>query len=447
VVGVLQVLRDPLKVFTDFAVKPVSYIVFTDGVRYYAKNGSTGVIEYSDTDATKVIQYAIDKTVEKDYWGTVFLKAGVYYLTDTIYLWCGVGLVGEKHGWADVIAGKVTVFSGAILYGDFNKPLIKVAVHPDWVGADPRAYNSRKNFPFLSNIMVLGSNRAEYTSQNGIEITDEAYIYDFLMDKVFVAYTGGHGLYNRNPTNKILMSQCYFEFTRGDAIRIDRAGRVYIINSNIIANVGSGVNINGWAYVSIVNTNIDSNEHGVVVSSGVVMIAGCQITYNRRHGVFSRGGYTILAGNHIESNGEVGFSNVRVDGGRVVITGNLLADFRSPPRASFNVDIRGGETVVVGNNMPPAFRPVYGMINHAAGVAVIRNNHGYVNINSGVATIPAGSTRVTVSHGLVTAPSKVLVTPYGNARVWVENITATSFDIVTDVAPTADLRVAWYAEV
>jgi len=72
-----------------------------------------------------------------------------------------------------------------------------------------------------------------------------------------------------------------------------------------------------------------------------------------------------------------------------------------------------------------------------------------VNRNSGQATISANSTRVTVQHGLNNAPSKVLITPLASppGKLWVENITATSFDIVTDTAPTADLQVAWYAEV
>ena len=431
----------------EVARQPYSYIVWTDGSKYYAKNGSTGQVEYSDADASRVIQYAIDKTVENDYWGAVFLKAGVYYLTDTIYLWCGVGLVGEKHGWADASGGRVTVYSGAVLYSNVNKPIIKVAVHPKWVGADPKSYNSRKNFPFIRDIIVYGSNNPNYTAQNGIEITDEAYIYDFIMDKTFVAYTGGHGLYNRNPTNKIWINQCYFEFERGDAIRVDSCGVVHIVNSNIGANAGSGININGWAYVSVANASIDSNKgYGVIVSNGVVMISGSRISYSGLHGVFVRGGYVVLAGNSIESNGD-GYSNVRVDGGRVVVTGNLVADFRSPAKTSFNVDIRGGEVVVVGNNFPPALKPVYGMVNQTAGAAVIRNNHGYANTGSGVATIPAGSTRVTVSHNLAGAPSKVLATPLGNARIWIENITSTSFDIVTDAAPTSDLRVSWYAEI
>ena len=78
------------------------------------------------------------------------------------------------------------------------------------------------------------------------------------------------------------------------------------------------------------------------------------------------------------------------------------------------------------------------------GTAIYR----YKRRNSGNATIGAGSTRITVSHNLVTTPSKILITPLGSppGKLWVENITATSFDIVTDTAPTADLNVAWYAE-
>jgi len=84
-----------------------------------------------------------------------------------------------------------------------------------------------------------------------------------------------------------------------------------------------------------------------------------------------------------------------------------------------------------------------------AGTAVVRRNVGYATERSGVATIPANQTRATVSHGLAVTPTKVLITPLAPppGKLWVENITATSFDIVTDTAPTADLQVAWYAEV
>jgi hypothetical protein len=79
---------------------------------------------------------------------------------------------------------------------------------------------------------------------------------------------------------------------------------------------------------------------------------------------------------------------------------------------------------------------------------IVRRNTNYATEASGVATIPAGQTRVTVSHGLALTPSKVLITPLGmpSGKIWVENITSTSFDIVVDTAPIIDLQVAWYAE-
>jgi len=91
----------------------------------------------------------------------------------------------------------------------------------------------------------------------------------------------------------------------------------------------------------------------------------------------------------------------------------------------------------------------------------MENNYGFTDTepekvllktgyrNSGVAIITANSTKVTVSHELIKAPSKVLITPLGQppGKLWVENITDTSFDIVTDTAPSEDLKIAWYAEV
>ena len=82
------------------------------------------------------------------------------------------------------------------------------------------------------------------------------------------------------------------------------------------------------------------------------------------------------------------------------------------------------------------------------GSNIVKRNKGYVTENSSVVTLPANSTSVTVEHGLAKVPLKVLITPLGQppGKLWVENITDTSFDIVTDTAPSADLKIAWYAE-
>jgi hypothetical protein len=67
----------------------------------------------------------------------------------------------------------------------------------------------------------------------------------------------------------------------------------------------------------------------------------------------------------------------------------------------------------------------------------------------GVASIKAGTLSTTIYHSLRKTPTIVLVTPLAQppGRLWVENITSSSFTVSTDVAPTTDLPFAWYAEV
>jgi len=80
--GMLQPLRDPSKLFTDYVVAPASYIIFQDDAgRIYAKNGKTGQIEFFGTDASKVIQNAINALAGR---GKIFIKIGSYNLSSPI---------------------------------------------------------------------------------------------------------------------------------------------------------------------------------------------------------------------------------------------------------------------------------------------------------------------------------------------------------------------------
>ena len=69
-----------------------SYIIWTDGTNYYAKNGKTGQIDYSGTDAAKVIQSAIQNMTS----GIIFVKSGTYSISDTIRLKSNIALLGER---------------------------------------------------------------------------------------------------------------------------------------------------------------------------------------------------------------------------------------------------------------------------------------------------------------------------------------------------------------
>lgn len=75
-------------------VTEASYIIFTDGTNYYARNGTTGKIDFSGTVALTAINYAIN-ALKNGKNGMIYIKPGNY---GTIEVWPqpGVDLWIEK---------------------------------------------------------------------------------------------------------------------------------------------------------------------------------------------------------------------------------------------------------------------------------------------------------------------------------------------------------------
>lgn len=98
---------------------PASYIIFKDGDVVKAKNGETGVVEFSGTDAATVIQQTIDALTNE---GKIFIKRGTYIINQKIECNNTVGIEiegeGKDQGW---ITGSSEIGSqgkGTILYGN-----------------------------------------------------------------------------------------------------------------------------------------------------------------------------------------------------------------------------------------------------------------------------------------------------------------------------------------
>ena len=160
---------------------------------------------------------------------------------------------------------------------------------------------------------------------------------------------------------------------------------------------------------------LDSPTHGIECSTGVNenIIIGNYVLNPAKHGIGLWGSRNVVMGNYILNPGS-GYYGI-----------SEAADY--------------DENIIIGNITPSVYK--------SGANTIVLHNQGYRTRNAGVATIPADSTRVTVNHGLAKAPRIILLTPAGNTRVWYENVTDTSFDIVTDTAPSEDLDIAWYAEV
>jgi len=199
---------------------------------------------------------------------------------------------------------------------------------------------------------------------------------------------------------------------------------------SIVGNVAKKVDVNSPAnLVTVVGNTLFPGADNNVRVAGLPSASPTDVVV----------AFNVVDGGNVDwNNFIVGYENGAKVANRVMFIGNIGMNAKN---------------FVVASN--PNSNEIYVMFNNGnksmylAGDVKLFRNPIYKTENSGVSTIPVNSTRVTVSHGLVKAPTKILITPLASppGKLWVENITATSFDIVTDTAPTADLQVAWYAEV
>ena len=241
-----------------------------------------------------------------------------------------------------------------------------------------------------------------------------------------------------------------------------RAFDVGVVNKVVVRNNKMNINYN-------VNAGVDAvlwlgNNDGMYVEGNEISVSfpsgyGANVLVVGDPPLFARGNRFTLASGSIKYVFQIGAGSDRMN--IYIVTDNIINNITK----LFLYYVHTTSTLysIIRNNIFLNASPTLGtyiasgasaahyidadpdiIISSASGLTIYR-----LRRNSGVATIPAGSTRITVSHGLASTPAKLQITPLGQpaGKLWVENITSTSFDIVTDTAPTADLKVSWQAEV
>jgi len=449
-----------------------TYVVFTDGSKYYAKNGSTGLIEYSDTDASKVIQYAIDKTNALG-GGIVHLRPGRYKLSTSIVMRSGVILQGE--GW-----NRQNIEPSAPETGDtIGGTILDASAGVDAiVGSNITSGGIRDlaiDYPARGIVFgdkdVLGcayfhirNVRIYKPSVRGIEVTNFQYLR---IDQLYIIDVPGGsdkvapGAWFKNDHSNWAGGNSVFTdiFIRGGA-QADGVMRFDAINHSIDLitiirpqvnmwgsnNVGSGIRIvnnadpwSGAMGFNIIGADIEGAPEAAIrlegVSQSFIDIAFTDALYHV-HLKQSPAGYACMS-NLIT--GWVGSVKNESWWQNWLISRN------------WDPSITGGIFGLVMTKNPYSGHEKLPAILIGSSTLYLDDIYSirHPGRNFGVATISAGSTRVTVNHGLSATPNVVIVTPLAQppGKIWVENITNTSFDIVTDTAPSSNLNVAWYAEV
>jgi len=227
-----------------------SYVIFTDGTNVYAMNGSTGRIESQDTNASWVIQQAID-TAYSNGGGKIFIKAGTYEINYEIKLKDNIFIQGEKQTILKMM----------------NKSINCLHV---WY----------KNNVTISGIQIDG-NRENIGNQTGDSIGNGIRVEgseNIVISNVFSFNCPAHGIFLYNAGNNIIVDKCILKNNWFRGIHSHGGGK-HIIVSNIIAteNKYGGIFLCYDADTDVTLTNsISYNNCDEALDRGALEICGAE---------------------------------------------------------------------------------------------------------------------------------------------------------------------------
>jgi parallel beta-helix repeat protein len=458
-------------------VSEASYIIYKEGDMIYAKNGRTGAIEFSGTDASAVIQAAINALSNG---GKILIKKDTYHIGSEITLKPFITIEGE--GWS----GRTSelgfeLLSAPCLQATSNMVGKTIFKTLDQVNRNIHIRNLIIYSPMDSvdkGIELIG---ARSCLIEGVKVA--AYIKKAL--RLIYATDGskpegciirdnhfaGMAVYRTTPVTDTLGVEI-----QGSDHRIERnligqyyngellygTGAVLVLYEHICATRNFAFMISGGVDNRVIGAEIEVNDGFGMELLGATrnQIIGCRFAANSCHGLrLRRSSYNLIQGCLFYNNSQ-GDDNVYDDlhigddaGQGSTYNLAIACIFRNVTVRRTKYNIREGSlsdyNKIFDNESDGNFGTKMILVSGLNTVA--KRNDKYVTENSGTATIAAGNTYVDVTHGLSITPdiNKIRVTPkdnLGGRSFWVSDVGASTFRINISSTDTADHSFGWSYE-
>jgi len=387
--------------FTETA----TYIIFGedmdgDGILdiIYAKNGTTGEIEFSGTSASAVIQQAMDAL--GPYGGKILIKKGVYIINATLKPPSGILISGEGPSTVLRLGNGTSI--RVFWLDNVNNVIIE-------------------NLAFDGNKLYVGEPDG-MTKCVGIYITHNStgniirnnYFYNFKSHSILMQYAGASG---NIVIGNVFTNNDHWDFCSstdadaniyvGNTLYNTKGIEMYQSKDNIIAfntvlDVVAGVYENaagGNLYVgNIINM---TDNYGMYITGNNTQVIGNKILNTGTYGIEITGDYVIVKDNYIENTSSHALALYKAY--YVVIEGNVIKT--TDKRAIYVVSTC--QHIKIFNNYLESVgltSPI--VVETGATDVVIEHNFGYVTENSGKFTITGDGASTTftvnVTHGLAT---------------------------------------------
>jgi len=417
-----------------------SYVIWTDYSIVYARNGLTGMIDFSGVDAAAVINNAITATCENG-GGLVLLKSGNYTLNSSIILKSYVTLEGE--GWGEQNAATILRLADNV-----NDDVIKTP--------------KQKNHHITIRHLQIEGNNAHQTSGNGLTIyATDRFVVEFCMIK----WCKDNGIFTSGWNGE----SCIQTIMKNVFVYGCGKYQIYLSGTdNLVQGVDLGHDYTQegtesalylyWAHKSIVADSFFwGSKHGIVIDqSNSVLVTGCRVDYNRYDGVVLKySSNNVIDGNEIVHNSQycAGYADgIYLIGSKTLpcnnntISNNFIGEDSGDQQFHrYAINEEGpycDRNLIIGNNVHCLYEE---RIRWTGVNSVVCNNLGYITENAGTAT---GTSPIYVAHGLFKNPTYVMLSVNGavpHQTSW-SNYNNTHIAIYHNAGEGIAITVTWYAK-
>ncbi len=366
-------------------VEPASYIIFTDGTNVYAKNGTTGKVEFNG-NATDVIQNAIN-SVNLSGGGSIFLKRGNYTINpqqDAYVVGWKAAVKLENMTNIDISGDGAAIItfpnevgsglSGIIGFYLFNAKNVKI--HDIIFDGNKNGINS--TIPYASVLFFY--NPGASTSNNNIWITD-----NYFKNTVRAIYGDG-----TESTNGVHINRNIFDSDKSYPISLHNSLSYSEIVDNIIQNSDIGMFIDTIREVVVSNNIIyNSKSGGILIYDSVYdTLVNGNIIIGNQSGASMSSTWAIK----LYSDSTSPHQNVE----RNVITNNIIRSYPNGIYVSW-----ANDTLIENNYLSNIFNITIFDSGINSSNSIIRSNVGYRTENKGTTLASNGNI---ITHGLVATP-------------------------------------------
>ncbi len=328
----------------------------------------------------------------------------------------------------------------------------------------------------IENSHIHDGNTGILTYYNGFSVagdgpTEVIIRSNIIEDMNIYESTPRVGIYIAQDSSDILVENNILRNNGAEAVNLVDTSFVTVTGNSILDSITFGINSQGSSVtdVTITDNLVDnSGSHGVNFLVGErILVSGNKISNNGGSGIRFDVENGSAVGNNLYKNGERGIlfqncsygnisGNVVKENGQT--TPNLYGGIEVAVVSHFTINnnnvgssgestqkyglmIYNSSDVKASNNILFATATSRNLYFSGSSNLGLRNNIGYINENSGTATVASGATYVDVSHGLGITPSinNINVTPTNNlgsaTKFWISNVGASTFRINVDIDP------------